>query len=118
MVVPVDIMSTTSVKAFLKQEFKDAPVMVDIASCESYYRQFDKNGNALRGIVNNKDVGVFMINEIYHLERAKKLGIDINTFEGNVKFARLLYQEQGTKPWNWSKYPQGKMRGWINGECS
>jgi len=40
------------------------------------------------------------INEKYHLDEAKKLGIDIYTVEGNMEFARILYDKFGTEPWN------------------
>lgn len=77
--------------------------MVDIASCESHFRQLNKDGNILRGEQNPLDVGAFQINEHYHLEAAKKMGLDIETLEGNIKYARYLYDTQGTKPWNWSR---------------
>jgi hypothetical protein len=34
-----------------------------------------------------------------HEEDAEKLGLDINTLEGNVRFAQHLYNKFGTKPW-------------------
>lgn len=83
-----------------REYFQDIPLMAEIAKCESRFRQFDKDGNAFRGIVNNKDVGVMQINEYYHLKRAKKLGIDIYTVEGNLKYGRLLYSEEGADPWS------------------
>jgi len=48
------------------------------------------------------------INELYHADEAKALGYDIYTIQGNVAFARYLYDKQGTKPWMsssacWSK---------------
>lgn len=87
---------------YVRQEFKGVPIMIEVARCESTFRQLDKNFQPLRGIENPKDVGLFQINEDYHLARAKKLGIDIYTREGNVLFAKLLYKEQGVQPWAWS----------------
>ncbi len=86
----------------------DKPLMAEIASCESHFRQYEKNGSVLRGRVNNKDVGLFQINEYYHLERSKKLGYDIYSVEGNMAYARRLYSEEGPTPWSssspcWSK---------------
>lgn len=77
--------------------------MADIAFCESRFRQFDKNGNPLRGFVNSADVGVMQINEKYHAETAAKLGINIYTLEGNMEYGKYLYETQGTKPWVHSK---------------
>lgn len=83
----------------VREYFIDTPVMADVAFCESRFRQFDKNGQALRGVVNNLDVGVMQINEKYHAGTAIKLGINIYTLEGNMEYAKYLYETQGTRPW-------------------
>ena len=77
--------------------------MIEIARCESGLRQFDENGEVLRGKINPKDVGIFQINEYYHLEASRALGYDIYTREGNIGYAIYLYNLQGTQPWNWSR---------------
>jgi hypothetical protein len=87
----------------VKEYFIDSPVMADIAFCESRFRQFDKNGNPLRGVVNSADVGVMQINEKYHAGTAAKLGINIYTLEGNMEYGMYLYETQGTDPWVHSK---------------
>jgi len=73
--------------------------MADVAFCESRFRQFDKNGEPLRGIVNKLDVGVMQINEKYHAGTAAALEINIYTLEGNMEYASYLYKTQGTRPW-------------------
>jgi hypothetical protein len=83
--------------------------MQKIAYCESRNRQFDKDGTTLRGVVNSRDVGIFQVNEKYHLGDSKKMGINIHTVDGNMEYARHLYESQGTRPWNssrpcWGKY--------------
>ncbi|MEK7531713.1 MAG: hypothetical protein AAB545_02175 [Patescibacteria group bacterium] len=80
--------------------FNDAPIMAKVAWCESRFRHTDKEGNVFRGSINDHDVGVMQINEDYHLDTSKKLGFDIYTLRGNMAYARYLYREQGTKPWN------------------
>ncbi len=97
------------IEALVKSNFKDAPIMQKIAFCESRNIQFDADGKVHRGVVNNKDVGIFQINEKYHLKRAIKKGIDIYSVEGNMEYARILYEESGTQPWSasqpcWGKY--------------
>jgi hypothetical protein len=82
--------------------------MAQIANCESNFRHFEKEGQVLRGYTTPADVGVMQINTKVHGKRAIELGIDVTTIEGNMKFARLLYNEQGTGPWYssekcWSK---------------
>jgi hypothetical protein len=92
----------------LKSYFKDAPIMAKVAYCESTHTQFDSAGVVHRGVVNSKDVGVFQINEKYHLKRSKDMGIDIYSIEGNMEYARVLYEEQGLQPWSASKPCWGK----------
>ncbi|MEI7463263.1 MAG: hypothetical protein WCK03_02590 [Candidatus Taylorbacteria bacterium] len=88
-----------TMEAYLRKEFADTPILVDIARCESSFRQYDKAGNLVRGRVNNADVGVMQINETYHDKTAVKLGLDLHTLEGNVAYAKHLYNEQGAQPW-------------------
>ena len=79
--------------------FKDDPILVDIARCESSFRQVDENGKILRGTVNKGDVGIMQINEYYHADKAKSLGLNLKTLEGNLAYAKYLYEQQGTQPW-------------------
>ena len=88
-----------SVEKYLREQYADTPILVEIARCESTFSQFDKDGKVIRGRVNSKDVGVMQINEKYHLETAVTLGYDIHTIEGNVAYAKHLYSRQGAAPW-------------------
>jgi hypothetical protein len=92
--------NSKAVEAYVKDKYSDEPILVDIARCESTYRQFDQTGNILRGKVNQGDVGVMQINEKYHADDATKLGINIYTVEGNVAFGRYLYNKYGSQPWS------------------
>jgi hypothetical protein len=93
-------MNSKVLEAYIKQQDADEPILVDIARCESTFRQFDQTGNILRGVVNPGDVGVMQINESYHADEAAKLGYNIYTVEGNVAFGRYLYEKYGTDPWS------------------
>jgi len=97
------------VEAHVREYFKDIPILAEVAKCESHFTQFTKNGKVLRGRVVPQDVGVMQVNETYHLEASKKLGIDIYTLEGNMAYGRHLYEKRGTKDWMassacWSKF--------------
>lgn len=83
--------------------FSDIPEMKEVARCESEFRQFDSWGSVLRGEVNDDDVGVMQINEYYHSKTADKMEIDLHTITGNMKYARYLYEKEGTRPWKSSK---------------
>jgi len=86
-------------KEMVTEYFADNKILIDIARCESSFRHTDKNGDVLRGYVNPADVGVMQINERFHLEDSKKLGYDIHTIEGNMAYARHLYDKKGARPW-------------------
>lgn len=91
--------TTEDVEEYVREYFKDTPILADVARCESQFRQFGKDGYVLRGMVDKRDVGVMQINEGYHLETANKLNRDIYTIEGNLEYAKVLYQKFGLSPW-------------------
>ncbi len=95
-VIPLSIATT---EEYVRQYFKETPILAEIAKCESSFRQYGKDGKALRGIVNSDDVGVMQINTHYHEDDAEKLGINIYTLQGNLEFAKVLYGKYGDKPW-------------------
>ena len=94
----------TNVQTIPHIEEKDLPkVLLKISSCESSNRQFDEQGNVLRGKVNPRDIGRFQINLDYHAKNAKTMDVDLMTENGNRDYAYWLYKTQGTKPWRLSK---------------
>lgn len=102
----VEVMMST--ESYVRQYFADIPIMIQIAKCESRFRQLDSDGDVHRGEINNQDVGVMQINEHYHLDIAEKKNYNIYTLEGNTAYARALYEREGTRPWNSSKSCWGK----------
>lgn len=97
---------------------KELPqILLDIAWAESHDDQ-KKVGNNYRykkvtnedGTITkvkylwSQDIGRFQINDFYNKESCKKAGFDIYTVEGNTGCALKMYNEQGTTPWNASKY--------------
>jgi hypothetical protein len=94
-----EIQNPKTVKETVDEYFKDTPTLSKVAFCESRYRQVDGNGEILRGVVNSKDVGVMQINEDFHSLESKKLGMDIHTLDGNLKYAKHLYDTEGLRPW-------------------
>jgi len=103
--------SNASVETHVREYFKETPILAKIAYCESRFRQYDEKGNLLRGELTPKDVGVMQINEYYHGDTADKLGINVHTLEGNLAYAKWLYEREGTQPWAssqkcWDKYEE------------
>lgn len=105
-----DVADASTTEEKVRAYFSDLPILAEVAFCESRYRQFDTNGQVLRGVQNSQDVGVMQINEYYHLETAQKLGLNLYTLEGNMAYARYLYEKEGTRPWNYSSPCWGKTR--------
>jgi len=106
--------TSTDMESYLRVEYANTPVLVDIARCESQFRQYNKDGSVLRGRAVQEDIGVMQINEYYHGSTARKMGIDIKTVEGNVAFAKYLYTKYGSSPWSasqpcWSKVKTGDL---------
>ena len=99
-----------TVEEYVRAYFVDEPLLADIAGCESHFRQYSKSGTVLRGEVVREDVGLMQINETYHKDIADKLGLDLNTMQGNMAYGRYLYDKQGPTPWNSSKACWGKTK--------
>ena len=105
--VPTSITSSTTKEYSekrVREFFKDTPVMIEIARCESNFRQFTDAGNVLRGGDSGGMVGVFQFFESIHATPAKALGYDISTLEGNLGYAKHIYQSEGTTPWSPAKH--------------
>lgn len=91
------------VEAYVRAYWKDAPVMAEVAACESHFRHANADGNVIRGVANSRDVGVMQINEDYHAATATELGLDLHSLSDNLAYARRLYERQGTQPWKASQ---------------
>lgn len=74
--------------------------MISVARCESGFRHTLTDGSVISGKVDPADTGVMQINLRFHETRAKKMGYNLHDLQGNLAYARMLYEEQGTKPWN------------------
>jgi hypothetical protein len=96
-----------SVKEYVQTYFADESVMVEIASCESHFRQFGSDGQVLKN-PKSSAVGVFQIMSSIHDPIANDLRVDIYTIQGNLAYAKYLYEKQGTAPWSSSKSCWGK----------
>lgn len=87
------------------------PKLKPVCACESSYsgkpsgtpRQYDPDGTVRKGRMNANDIGMCQVNRRYHISKAKALGYDIYTREGNIRYANHLYERKGLSPWKWSK---------------
>ena len=91
-------------KPLALEENEEFPEILNrIAFCESGGKQFDENGQVIRGKINPNDIGKYQINLWFHWKEIEKLGYDIFTEKGNEKYALWLYNKNGTKDWIYSK---------------
>lgn len=91
--------SVSDTERIVREYFKDIPVLIQVARCESTFRHTLSDGSVLQGKVDSADTGVMQINKRYHAGTAEKLGLDLNDIEDNMAYARYLYEQQGTQPW-------------------
>lgn len=85
-----------------------APILKKIAIAESGDRQFDANGlPVLHANTNGSvDIGRYQINNRVWGAKAKELGFNLITDEGQTAMATWLLQNMGTEPW------QSSGKGW------
>lgn len=74
-----------------------------IAYCESGNRQFDAKGRVVRGLVNPQDIGRYQINMAVWGTKAKQLGINVFSEDGNEEMALFIHTNYGLDPWNASR---------------
>ncbi|HWB34254.1 MAG TPA: transglycosylase SLT domain-containing protein [Candidatus Paceibacterota bacterium] len=91
-----------TVEEYVRDYFADEPILAEVASCESHFRQFDSNGNVLKN-ANSSAIGIMQIMASVHSETAAELGLDPTTMQGNLAYAKYLYDKNGLSPWNASK---------------
>ena len=88
-----------TLEQYVNEYYKDEPILAEIARCESQFRHLGANGEVMRGEQNRSDIGVMQINEFYHADKAKELGMDLYSLNGNLSYARWLYEKEGGVPW-------------------
>lgn len=87
----------------MRDYFSDIPALIKIAYCESRFTHYLKDGTVLKGRITPADEGALQINKDYHGTRMERLGLDAENLMDNLKFGRILYNEQGTQPWDASQ---------------
>ncbi len=92
-----NLLSPAEIEVMVRNFFSDIPEMISIAQCESRFRQYNDKGEVLRG--SNLYIGIFQFDEKIHAKKALDLGMDIYTIEGNLEYAKYLYQQAGLRPW-------------------
>lgn len=71
-----------------------------IIKCES---SNNAHATGTRAVV-GQDIGYWQINSYFHEKPALKMGYDIYNWEDNLEYGFILLSNEGTRPWNASKY--------------
>jgi hypothetical protein len=99
---PLNVFAQTNLNAIVEDAvrfyFADAPVMVDVARCETKFKQYNADGSAYYD-ASRTYIGTFQISEKIHTPRATSMGLNLATLDGNLGYARYLYDTSGTNPW-------------------
>lgn len=96
----VETLDTSSTEYIVKrilETFPEAPIMVNVARCESGLNPSADRANL--GV----DVGLFQINQV-HLVTLNRLGLDRWDLEDNLTYARMLFDNAGLRDWYMSKH--------------
>ncbi len=102
-----------TVEEYVRDYFTDEPIMIEIAKCESQFRQYGKDGQVLKNSQGSSAIGLFQIMSSIHADFADdKLGLDVYSLQGNAAYARYLFDKQGTRPWDASKACWGKSQAY------
>jgi hypothetical protein len=95
-----DLTIANKTEEIVRSYFRDIPVMVQIARCESTFRHTLPDGSILKGKVDPADTGVMQINKRYHGDKAASMNLNLDDIYHNMAYARYLYETQGTRPWS------------------
>lgn len=96
-------------------------VMKDIAVAESEGEQFEDGTTDVvkKGDVNERDLGLFQINDSLHGSTCTNSGFDIKELDGNARCAELLLTRRGTtndwcaSAWRWRDGYESKPQYWT-----
>lgn len=94
----------------------DAPEMIPIIGCESEFKHFNQSGSVLQNKAGSSAIGIAQILssqhpdpkvlKVFNIRHNTNLTIDdfdLDTIEGNLGYALVLYQVRGTKDWECAK---------------
>lgn len=108
------VLAAGNTEQIVREYFKDIPVMIQVARCESTFRHTLEDGSILQGKVDPADTGVMQINKRFHAATAEKLGLNLDNIYDNMAYARYLYEKQGTQPWSASSPCWGRTLAYNN----
>ncbi len=99
--VPPEILKNIeAIQRYFPDSTKITSRFLATAYCESRLKQYGEKGVVTS---HTADEGILQVHVPLHKKSAEKLGHDIRTLEGNLGYARLLYDNYGLSPWKASR---------------
>lgn len=84
---------------------QDEALAREIMRCEaSMYGGAINHNRRADGSIWSTDTGLWQINDYYHEDRAKSMGLDIWDDVDNIRYGFILLKEQGVQPWSASEH--------------
>lgn len=81
-----------------------------VAKCESQmYGNAVNHNRDSNGVIWSTDKGYLQINDYYHQEPMRKLGLDIDNEWDSLEYGFMLMANQGLKPWSASRHCWSKL---------
>lgn len=95
-----------SLMAFLKTLSPRDSMLAEFAACESGFTQYDYSepDSALHGKTTRHDIGILQENMDAHGDEIKRLGYDVTKLNDNMAYGALLFEREGSNPWNSSAW--------------
>lgn len=111
MVASMAVFSTTPATTLqinneTKDEIKIDETLLRAGYCETKLNHYAPDGSVIKGFTTPSDTGMFQISLKYHGKRMEQLGLSAALLSDNAKYAQMLFEEEGAKPWKWSYNPQ------------
>ena len=95
-----EVAPANATETIVRSYFKDTPIMIEIARCESTFQHDLADGTVIVGRVDSDDTGVMQINKRYHEASAVAMELNLDDIYHNMAYARHLYETQGVQPWS------------------
>src|SRR5258708_191752 len=93
----LDPYNSADVETAVRSYFDAIPAMAAIGKCESGFGQYKEMVNVIFDPAYSM-IGVLQISKI-HLPESITMGMDITALDGNMAYAKYLYNQEGTTPW-------------------
>ncbi len=102
-----NLADSSNIKRTIVAYFPDAPIMVEVARCESGLRHRTESGALLQNTKGGSASGTFQVLMRIHRSEMLKMGLDPNNDADYMTYVKYLFDTFGLKPWRPSRHCWG-----------